>query len=85
MELLTLKAEGDVSKAIAEVNAPPLSKITLGARKYRAEGKKVTGATIGEIARLIDENKLDVSGVSTKPLNETGLMSATLTHVVEKK
>lgn len=83
MEMLTMKAESDVSKTIASIDSPPLSKITLGARKYRQDGKKVTGATIGEIARKIKEGTLDVSGVSTKPLNDTGYMISTLTHTVE--
>lgn len=84
MGLLTIKAEADVAKTIEGITAPPLSKITLGARKYRAEGKKVTGATIGEIARLIKEGKLDVSGVPDKPLDDTHTMLENLTHVVEK-
>lgn len=84
MGLLTIKAEGDVAKTIESITSPPLSQITLGARKYRAEGKKVTGATIGEIARLLDEKKLDVSGVPNKPLDDTHAMLEHLTHVVEK-
>lgn len=85
MGLLTIKAEADVAKTIESITSPPLSKITLGARKYRREGKSVTGKTIGEIARLIDEGKLDVSGVPDKPLDDTGFMLSTLTHTVEKK
>lgn len=83
MEGLTIKAENDVLKTIVNLKSPPLSKITLGARKYKKEGKQVTGATIGEIARLLKEGKLDVSGVSDDPLNDSGHAIATLTHVVE--
>ena len=82
MEVITARAEGDISKKIATITSPPLSPITLGARKYRQMGKKVTGATIGEIARKLEEGTLDISGVSTKPLVDTGVMVATLTHVV---
>lgn len=82
MEIIGLQIEGDVHKSIANVYSPPLSKITLMARKYREEGKPVTGRTIGEIARLIKEGKGRFSS-NTKPLNDSGLMDATLTHVVE--
>lgn len=83
MEALGLKSEGDIAKKISEIVSPPLSPITLGVRKYKQEGKPVTGATIGEIARLLHEGLLDVSGISTKPLNDTGHMIATLTHSTE--
>lgn len=83
MELLCLQAEGDIAHKIATITSPPLSKITLGARKYRSQGKTVTGATIGEIARKLKEGTLDVSGVSTKPLVDSSLMVDTLTNVVE--
>ena len=83
MQKITLQAQGDVSKKIASITAPPLSPITLGARKYRAEGIKVTGKTIGEIAAKLKAGTLDISGVSTKPLEDTGFMSATLTSIVE--
>ena len=82
MEILTLQAEGDIAAKIASIQAPPLSPITLGARKYRSQGKKVTGATIGEIARKLKEGKLDVSGVSTKPLVDTAVLVNTISHVV---
>lgn len=84
MGIVALKAEGDVLKTIDSITTPPLSPITLGARKYRMMGKKVTGATIGEIARLLKEGKLDLSGVPTKPLNDTGYARSTLTSVTEK-
>jgi len=83
MEMLCLQAEGDVAGKIATITAPPLSPITLGARKYRQMGKKVTGRTIGEIARKLKEGTLDVSGVSTKPLVDSAVMVNTLTSVIE--
>jgi hypothetical protein len=76
--------EGLVAQKIAEIQTPPLSQITLGARLYRKQGKKVTGKTIGEIAKKLAAGKLDVSGVSTKPLVDSALMVDTLTHVTEK-
>lgn len=84
MELLGQRAQDDVLDAIVAVNAPPLSMITLVARKMRRQGKKVTGGTIGWIAKMLKMgHKFDVSGVSTKPLNDTGHMIATLTHVTD--
>ena len=83
MVRVTEAAKGDIAKNIATLTSPPLSPITIGARKFKKEGKKITGKTIGEIARLLSEDELDVSGISTKPLEDTGYMSATLTSVVE--
>ena len=83
MEILCLKAEGDVAAKIASITSPPLSPITLGARKYRQQGKTVTGATIGEIARKLKDGTLDISGVSDKPLVDSSLMINTLTSTVE--
>ncbi len=82
MDALGLQAEGDILKKIASITTPPLSPITLLARKRRMEGGTVTGKTIGRFARKVFENDVgDLSGVSTKPLNDTGHMIATLTHV----
>ena len=73
-------------RTIATLTAPPLSKITLLARKYRLAGGKVTGATIGMFAAQLKKNPdIDVSGVSAKPLNDTGMLLAHLTHTVESK
>lgn len=84
MRLITTRAEDDVSDAISDVSSPPLSPITMVLRKWRREGRKITGATVGEAAaRLAAGEKIDVSGVSAKPLNDTGRMLATLTSVVE--
>lgn len=89
MEALALRAETDVLETIKEITSPPLSPITIMARYYRKQGKSVTGATIGEIAGRIREQggKLtaaQLAGVSTKPLNDTGRMIASLTSVVER-
>ncbi len=81
MGLICARSEGDVAQAIADVNNPSLSPITLWARYYRRQGKKVTGATIGEIAGKIASGEYDAGGppgVSKKPLNDTGRMISTL-------
>ncbi|CAB4132152.1 hypothetical protein UFOVP138_61 [uncultured Caudovirales phage] len=85
-DAIGLLASGAVAKTIATLTAPPLSKITLLARKYRLAGGKVTGATIGMFAAQVKKNPdIDVSGVSVKPLNDTGMLLAHLTHTVESK
>lgn len=83
MTQLGARIEGDVQKKIASITTPPLSPLTIAARKYRQMGKKVTGKTLGELSKKIADGTMDVTGVSTKPLNDTGNMIATLTSVVE--
>lgn len=85
MNLLGEVAQGDVIASITAVTAPALSPITLMARKFREMGKKVTGATIGMFARKVKEGKVKASDLSsnTKPLNDTGVMIATVTNVTE--
>lgn len=82
---LAMQAEADVRRAIIKLTAPPLSILTLLARKHRKEsGRKVSGGK--ELGAIDREGRKsgppDVSGVSTKPLNDTGLALATLTHEV---
>lgn len=86
MDLLGLQAAGDVRKTISEITSPPLSLLTLQARKRRKEGGKVTGKTLGELAgKGRDKGPPDVSGVSTKPLVDTRILLPTLTHITSKK
>lgn len=82
---LAMMAEADVRRAIIDLKSPPLSILTLLARKNRKNtGRKIKGA--GELGALDKAGRADgppdVSGVSTKPLNDTGLALATLTHEV---
>jgi len=83
MDILGTSVQADIVDAIKNVKSPPLSPITLGVRAYKKQGKEISGATIGEIARKIKEGKLNISGVSDAPLNDTGFMIATLSHVTE--
>lgn len=85
MDLLAIKAEGDVAKHIATVTQPPLSPFTLAARKRRQLGGIVTGATLGEFGARQKAGTLDTSGVSTKPLVDSALMINTLTHITESR
>lgn len=82
-DIVGKKIVADIRATIESITSPPLSPITLGARKYRREGKEVTGATIGEIAQLLKEDKLDISGVPAKPLDDTHFMITTLAHITE--
>lgn len=86
MEGIGLAAQGDVSRILSQIATPPLSKITLMARKFKRAGGKVTGATIGQFARELKDNpNVDISGVSTKPLEDTGALSAHLTFEIGPK
>jgi len=85
LDALGGQAEADVFDTISKITEPPLSIITLLARKRRLLGGSVTGATIGEFAKQEASGNYDISGVSDKPLNDTGRMMATLTHAVVNK
>lgn len=90
-DALSSRAVGDVQWTISSIYDPPLSPLTIILRKYHLEhsfDKKhpdyspLTGEKIGELAKDLT---VDVSGVSTKPLNFTGLMYATISYVTDKK
>lgn len=87
MDLLGLQVAGDVRATISKITTPPLSTLTLLARKHRKEGGKITGAKqLAEIDRKGRENgPPDVSGVSTKPLIDTRVLLPTLTNVTDTK
>lgn len=55
MEQLGLVVEGDIAKAIKEVNSPPLSHGTIEARKNRMSDKKTTGNLT---KRLVDTGEM---------------------------
>lgn len=78
------KAAGDVRLAISQVRSPALSPVTLMLRKWRKEGRKITGKTVGEAAAAVAAGESN-GGVSDQPLNDTGLMISTLTAVVVPK
>ncbi len=87
MEQLTGKAESDIFKAISTLTEPTLSPITLELRAMKKADPNliVTGATVGiAAARVKAPGYVLAGGVSTKPLDDSGKMLATLTHVVTK-
>lgn len=70
---------GQLRQAIVDTWAPPLSPITLMLRKMKSEDPdlEVTGATVGEAAKRVAAGE-SYSGVSTKPLVESGHMLASV-------
>lgn len=85
VRVLAMEAEADWRRAIIKLTSPALSILTLLARKHRkSTGRKVSGAKqLGAIDKAGRESgPPDVSGVSTKPLNDSGLALSTLTHEV---
>lgn len=92
LDKLGLLAAGDVRKTISQIQTPPLSLITLLARKYRKQNKgkpgyvPVAGKKIGEFAKQSKKPEdVDVTGVNPKPLVDTRVMINTLTSIVEEK
>lgn len=67
--------KGQLQQAIVDMNAPPLSAITLMLRKMRYEDPdlEVTGATVGEAARRVAAGE-STAGAPTKPLIDTAHM-----------
>jgi len=86
LELVAMAAAADWAKAIEALHAPALSLLTLALRKWKKDnpGKEVTGKIVGEVAASLHAGPPDLSGISTKPLVETGQMFQALTGVAEK-
>ena len=60
----------------------PLSPITLVLRKWRREGKPITGKTVGEAAAAYAADPTIINGVNADPLQDTGLLAASVQHAV---
>lgn len=75
-----IQAAIDIQAEIAKVNSPELSLITVLLRKWKKEGREITGATVGEAARAIAAG--EDPGGDNKPLNASGKMLASVTHAV---
>lgn len=67
--------KGQLQQSIIDTMNPPLSDVTLMLRKMRADDPDlvVTGSTVAEARRRVAEGER-ASGVSTKPLVDTGSM-----------
>ena len=83
MSLIGTEASSDIAKAIVAVTAPPLSPITLELRAMKRKGIEITGRTVGEAARKVNDPDYQTPNVSTKPLVDSGIMLASVTYVVE--
>lgn len=85
-------AAGDVQKAIKAVQDPPLSPLTLLLRKHKkgADPEKIGGKLVGQYAKQASfmgpqpkqKKSETLSGVSTKPLIDEGLMFQSVTSAV---
>ncbi|NTJ46907.1 hypothetical protein G6K93_07760 [Agrobacterium rhizogenes] len=73
----------DIQASIAEVTAPPLSPITVMLRGMRRNdpGLIVSGRTVGEAAQRVADGETNY-GASDKPLIDSGLLLASVTHKV---
>ena len=78
-----LQMQGDIQEQIEATNSPALSPVTLLLRKWRRQGKKITGKTVGQAASAIKAGA-SVAGAPDTPLRDTGLLSASVNHIVEK-
>lgn len=83
---------GAVKEEISKVNSPPLALSTLVLRKKKKDGTTIGGKVVGETVR--DVNFVgpraggalpDISGVSTKPLVDTGYMISQVNNDVVNK
>jgi hypothetical protein len=75
--------QGELKESIVELFDPPLSPVTVMLRKMKADNPDlvITGKTVGEAARRVAEGKSS-SGVSTKPLIDTGTMLQSIDYEV---
>lgn len=79
-----LQMAGDTKAQIASNAVEPLSPTTLVLRKWRREGLPISGKTVGQAAAAYAEDPSIIAGVPSDPLQDTGLMVATLTNAVGK-
>lgn len=77
-----LQAAGDIGAEIERGSFDPLSPITLMLRKMRDDDPSlvVTGKTVGEAAARVAAG--EEGSTRTTPLQDSGLLLATLTHLV---
>lgn len=83
-EVIGGAAVGDIQYQIETGTYQPLSDITVLLRKWRRQGRKITGASVGEAAQALRDGTDSIAGVNADPLRDTGLMVATITHTVGK-
>lgn len=88
LDRIGLQVAGQVRAKIETINTPALSPVTLHLRKLKQQGGEdfeVTGAMVNSAKQKAAKGEaLDISGVSTKPLVEDGIMKEAITHKVGK-
>jgi hypothetical protein len=84
LEGVGLQMAGDTKAQIASNAVEPLSPTTLVLRKWRREGRAISGKTVGEAAAAYEADPSIIGGVPSDPLQDTGLMVATLSNAVGK-
>lgn len=91
LNALGLKSSADIKNYIINGSHTALSPITIALRKLDNEGVKISGATVGAVAKAIKEGKTgsgelgDQSFGNKDPLRDSGYMIATITHEVSDK
>lgn len=83
---LGLMAEADIKNKIVGQHTP-LSPVTLALRRLKNEGQTINGTLVGAVAAAIARGETGSGQLgepygNNTPLNDTGLMLATLTHNV---
>lgn len=80
-----VEIEDELRDSITEMNAPPLSPITLMLRKiFGNHPDEIRGADVGDAAARVERGE-SYAGVSTKPLVWTGHMQNSIKSIVVKK
>ncbi len=84
LALMGVKIVAQLEQSIIDTNDPPLSPVTLMLRKMKKDNPDlvITGATVGEAARLVSAGE-SYAGVSTKPLVDTGVLLSSAAYRVK--
>lgn len=82
LEAVGAQAAIEIQAQIAQVSSPALSPITVMLRKWRKDGKTITGKTVGEAAAAVKAG--EDPGSDNKPLNDTGYMLASVRSAVNR-
>ncbi len=82
LDAVGMQAEADIQAMVASIYSPALSPVTVLLRKWRKNGRTITGKTVGQAAKAIKNG--EDPGSDNKPLNDTGYMIASINHAVNK-
>jgi len=85
MDRIGLQVAGQIKTTITNIQAPPLSPVTLHLRKLKQQGETITGSIVAGVKQKAAKGEeLDTSGVSTKPLVDDAILLNSITHAVEE-